>query len=481
MVRSQIPARNCRNINTRSRTNLFSINSMKTASNLPKTSRFAAIEALVRLDRTRYPIKQLLETVADQCQLLGVERGLAMNLVYGVLRQRDYLDLLLVQLCNRPISQLDTFVRFALLVGLYQLFCLDRIPESAAVNETVNAVKVAGLKKHLQGFVNGVLRAATRKRDELPTPDSLQTSGEPILNHPQWLTSRWRNHFGQSEMERICAVNNLEPQLTLRVNTRQVSPDLLADKLQQAGILVRPGRYAPDSLVLPDYQGAIPALPGYADGWFQVQDEAAQLATLLLGPFTNQAAYLDGCAGIGGKTSHILQLMTGKSRVVAVEPEPQRLRLLQENMLRLFPESHLTICSTKLQQYCRTSRLQFDRILIDAPCSGTGVIGRHPDIRWNRQPEDLGGYQLEQLDLLDCAAELVAPQGVLVYTTCSIEPEENQLVVEKFLNEHPTFTLTSCKAYLPETAASLIDGDFFAPHPAATIDGFFGARLERRP
>jgi len=454
---------------------------MEATRKKPRTSRFAAIETLLRLDRTRYPVKPLFDSVADECRIVGAERALAMNLIYGVLRRRHYLELLIDRLSSRQRDQLEPFVYQALLVGLYQLFCLDRIPESAAVNETVNALKAAGLKKHLHGFVNGVLRAATRQRETLPGPDGALAAGKPLLNHPAWLTERWRDRFGHDEMARICAVNNGEPSLTLRVNTLTTDRNRLLDRLHEAGIAAIPGPCAPDSLVLPGYQGSITALPGYGQGSFQVQDEAAQLAALLLGPFTSQMAYLDGCAGLGGKTSHILQLMAPGSRVVAVEPEPQRLRLLQENLDRLAPARQLTICRTSLQEYLRTSRLQFDRVLIDAPCSGTGVIGRHPDIRWNRQPDDLIGYQLEQLELLDTAAELVAPEGVLVYATCSIEIEENQQVVEKFLAAHPAFALTPCREFLPANAAGFLDGAFFAPRPTGVIDGFFAARFIHTP
>jgi 16S rRNA (cytosine967-C5)-methyltransferase len=445
-----------------------------------RTSRFAAIETLSRLQRTRYPVKPLFETVAEEYSLIGSERGLARNLVWGVLRRREYLDLLLNRLCNRPIDKLDTFVYSALSVGLYQLFCLDRIPESAAVNETVNALKVAGLKKHLHGFVNGVLRASIRQKKTLPGPDDLNPSGQPVLNHPEWLTQRWENRFGRQEMERICAVNNREPQLVLRVNSSRISrQQLIADLIDQ-DIAAKPGSFAPESLVLPDYQSAITSLPGYNLGYFQVQDEAAQLASLLLGPFTHKSSYLDACAGLGGKTSHIMQLTADlEPNIVAVEPEPQRQRLLQANIDRLFPEGRLTICKATLQDYCRTSRLQFAGVLVDAPCSGTGVTGRHPDIRWNRTEEELQRYQCDQLDILHHASELVAPFGILVYATCSLEIEENQEVIEKFLGTHKDFSITDCSGYLPENTASCMDGKFFSPHPTESIDGFFAARLQR--
>jgi 16S rRNA (cytosine967-C5)-methyltransferase len=446
-----------------------------------RTSRFAAIETLSRLQRTHYPVKPLFDTVAEECNLIGSERSLARNLVWGVLRRREYLNLLLGRLCNRPIDKLDNFVYSALSVGLYQLFCLDRIPESAAVNETVNALKTAGLKKHLHGFVNGVLRASLRQKDTLPCPDTLSASGRPLLNHPSWLTQRWEKRFGRVEMERICAVNNCEPQLVLRVNSSRISPQQFIAYLKDSGITASHGTFAPDSLILPDYQGTITSLPGYDQGYFQVQDEAAQLASLLLSPFTPNSRYLDACAGLGGKTSHIMQLTAGlDSDVVAVEPEPQRQRLLQENIDRLFPGGKLTICKTTLQDYCRTSRLQFTGVLVDAPCSGTGVTGRHPDIRWNRNEDELQRYQVDQLDILHHASELVAPLGILVYATCSLEIEENQEVIEKFLTTHTDFSITDCGSYLPKDAASCLDGIFFCPHPTESIDGFFAARLQRK-
>lgn len=446
---------------------------------LPKTARFAAIETLLRLQRTRYPVKPLLDTVAAECHLIGADRSMAMSLMYGVLRHREYLDLLLSALCNRPIGQLEPHVYQALCVGLYQLVFLDRIPESAAVNETVNALKAAGLKPHLHGFVNGVLRAAVRRRDELPPPGKPGPSGGPLLNHPAWLTNRWQARFGREEMERICASNNLEPMLVLRVNTLKISRRDCLRQLEGAGVAVHPGRHGPDSLILPEYRGSITTLPGYDQGFFQVQDEAAQLATLLLGPFTEPAAYLDGCAGLGGKTSHIMQSMAAGSRVVAVEPEPQRYRLLQENISRLCPDQPLSISRGSLQEYSRTSRLHFQRLLIDAPCSGTGVIGRQPDIRWNRQAEDLARYQQSQLELLGCAAELTAIEGILVYATCSLEPEENQQVIEHFLAEHRDFRRLDCNDLLPESARELTEDGYFAPRPNRTIDGFFAARLQK--
>lgn len=283
------------------------------------------------------------------------------------------------------------------------------------------------------------------------------------------------------ETERICMANNREPALALRANSSLITRDELGVLLQKNAISCRPGSYSDEALVLDNFHGQVNTLPGYDEGFFQVQDEAAQLATTLLGPFRNGGSYLDGCAGLGGKTSHLLQF--GKKhelQVHALEPDPYRLKKLHENVARLSSGHDVIIHKGRLQELETVNLPQFDGILIDAPCSGTGVTGRHPDIRWNRLPGELQLYQEQQLVLLAHAAILLAPQGVLVYATCSLEPEENRDVINKFLEIHQDFTLTDCSDLLPKSARSLLVNKFFSPRPSAMIDGFFAARMTRR-
>ncbi len=405
-----------------------------------------------------------------------------MQLVYGVLRHRQYFDRILEILSRTPLRKLDPFVHQSLAVGLYQLFFLERIPESAAVNEAVASCKKAKVPQRLHGFVNGILRQAIRQRDIISTQALTDKGGQLILNHPQWLVKRWQKNFGHAETERICRVNNMEPALVLRVNSTGIICDNFCRLLAEAGISYQLGSYSPDAVILPDFHGSIVSLPGYNEGFFQVQDEAAQLATTLLGPFLPGANYLDGCAGLGGKTCHLLQLARQHDlNITAVEPEPRRLKKLEENIHRLFAGDSLVIHKTTLQQFAALPGDHFfEGILIDAPCSGTGVMGRHPDIRWNREEEELLRYQQQQLELLANAAPLVKPQGVLVYATCSLEPEENHQLIDSFLRTHQEFVLTDCSPYLPKSAQRFVINKFFAPHPAATIDGFFAARMQKK-
>lgn len=437
-----------------------------------KTGRYAAIETLYHLKRTKLPLSQLFEQIMADHHVDGSDRQLAMKICYGVLRQKEYLDLVMTQLCRQPLSRIKPFAYNALQAGLFQLLFLDRVPESAAVNETVKAVAAARLPKPVQGFVNGVLRQSIRKRSELPQPDS-----GSLLNHPQWLTRRWQNHFGAETMKQICLSNNKEPSLCLRVTHRTTTAGLV-ELFRENGIFTTLGRFAPDALMMEPSQRSITALPGFEQGFFQVQDQAAQLATLLLGPFHDGTRILDCCAGVGGKTAHLLALTDKDSTsVVALEPNQDRLHQLKDNISRIADSSSLTIHNRTLEQYMKSTELRFDRILVDAPCSGTGVIGRHPDIRWNREEHQLAAYQKKQKLILEQAEKLLVPGGVLVYATCSIEPEENYQVISDFLGKHPHFTITDCRDYLPTQAHALVHKNCFAPLPAADIDGFFAARL----
>ena len=443
-------------------------------------ARFIAIETLRQLDQSKTPLPILFQRICKGQQLGGLDRSLAMNIIYGVLRQHQYLELLIGTLCKIPKKKLHPLVRHGLRVGLYQIFFLDRIPESAAVNETVNALKATHLPKRLYGFVNGVLRQSIRQKSELPQPMGQVKEAGAILNHPEWLTSRWAANFGTAEMQAICAANNQQQDLTLRVNLEKTSPREYCQTLGQSGIEAQPGRYSPEAVTLQDYQGTISALPDYAEDYFQVQGESAQLVTYLLAPIKKNGLYLDGCAGLGGKTRHLLEMVKKKEgRVIAVEPEHHRQEKLLQNLENFAQSQTFTLFQGPLQDYGKTKPPFFDGILIDAPCSGTGVTGRHPDIRWRRQPADIARYAVLQLELLTLASTWLQSDGVLVYATCSLEPEENVDIIKQFIQNNPSFTITDCAAYLPREAVELSRDKFFQPHPSDGTDGFFAARLVR--
>ncbi|UCD66348.1 MAG: 16S rRNA (cytosine(967)-C(5))-methyltransferase RsmB [Deltaproteobacteria bacterium] len=454
---------------------------MKKAS---RGARYIAIEILCGWEESRLPVDQLIEQNIPQEKLADPrDRQLILSLVYGVIRWRGYLDWVISKYSKHPLSKMKSRTLQALRVGVFQLLFLDRVPDSAAINETVQALKDMKQPKWLTGFVNGLLRSVDREREDIPGP--LKTKTEEtlpeaaLLSHPEWLIKRWKHRYGQAEAHKICQENNKRAPICLRVNTKLTSSTALLEKLRNHGLNVEAGKFSSLALKLHDYRGSITTIPGFAAGLFQVQDEAAQLVSLLLGPQQPGKSYLDGCAGLGGKTSHLAQMLAPNSRLVAVEPNPGRIKKLQENLGRLQLDTTVTIVEGTLDLLLHDNKGRFAGVLIDAPCSGLGVIRRHPDIRWNRKPEDLSRYQEMQVELLKIAAELIATQGILVYATCSMEPEENDEVIEQFLASHKQFALSDCRDMLPEPAACLVDSQgFFRTLPGRDdLDGFFAARL----
>lgn len=449
-----------------------------------RTARYTAIEALFTLARDRQPIKPVLDRLCHQYALPSKERNLARNLVYGILRNRSYLDVLLKHLCRQPINKIKPRVYHGLCVGLYQLFFLDRIPESAAVNESIKALRNMKVPSRLTGFANGVLRESIRQKDSLPQPEPPKNEND-ILNHPQWLTRRWARQYGKEKMVSICRSNGRDPQLTLRIDTSRICRDEYIARCNTEGIHAQKGSYSPAAVILTENNHAIEELPGFDDALFHVQDQSAQLASFLLAPFNDKSRWLDCCAGLGGKTIHIGEMVFGNttenfsSTITAIEPEYHRYQKLLENREQLRWKNQLHCHSSSLEEFAATKPETFDRILLDAPCSGTGVIGRHPDIRWNRREDDIQHYAKTQLDLLKTAASLLSTKGILVYATCSIEYEENHGVIKTFLKDD-NFRLLDCAQHLPASASQHLHNQCFAPLPSSELDGFFAARIARK-
>jgi 16S rRNA (cytosine967-C5)-methyltransferase len=441
-----------------------------------KSARFVAIKTLCELQKSRKPVNSIFTRVLTEYPLESNDRQLATNIIYGLLRNRESLDIMLQHLCTQPLKKLKPFVHQALRVGLFQILYLDRIPESAAVNESVKAVQAARLPKRLHGFVNGVLRNSIRKREELLA--LIENPAHPLLNHPQWLCQRWENRYGKEETIRICWQNNEQAVFSLQVNSCVTDRDTFREILRENNINSHHGDFCGDTLILEDFHGAVSGLPGFNEGYFQVQDQGAQLLAQLLGPMVQNGEYLDACAGVGGKTSVLVQLAKQvQARVSAVEPDKIRRDKFKENMKRLHPLLGIPLFPGTLQDFAATTSKRFHGILLDAPCSGTGVIRRHPDIRWNRRLEDFSHYQQTQIQLLQTATALLHPGGTLAYATCSLEKEENEQVVERFLAGNRDFSLEDCTSVLPAAAHPLVTEKHFAPLPGPEIDGFFGVRL----
>jgi 16S rRNA (cytosine967-C5)-methyltransferase len=443
--------------------------------------RGAAIDVLCRWEEQGEAVAQGLDrhgSILDQR-----DRQLLHSLVFGVIRWRGYFDWLIAQVSSHPLAKMKCRTRQALRVGLLQLLVMDRIPPAAAINETVLALKTARQPGWLTGFVNGLLRQVERRRAEIATPwqrpEELPLAAR--LSHPLWLLDRWLQRYGLEKTIALCTADNTPPVLCLRVNTRKVSVKSFLGICRQAGLVPQQGDFAPAAVRLPGYRGPVTAIPGYGEGFFQIQDEAAQLVSLLFAP-AGAGNFLDACAGLGGKTTHLAELLPEEGRVTALEPSPKRIEQLQANLNRLDLAAKVTITAGELENLAAPPPAAlFQGILVDAPCSGLGVIRRHPDIRWNRTPEELGRYQEKQLMLLAAAARLLAPGGVLVYATCSTEPEENEEVVEQFCRRQEDIAGTNCREFLPQAAAGLVDDKgFLRTLPGEQeMDGFFAARFTK--
>jgi 16S rRNA (cytosine967-C5)-methyltransferase len=445
--------------------------------NKADTARARAIAVLEHWEGQNVPVDLLLERELRRPFNDPRDGQLCRALVYGTLRWLGYLDWVLARFSKHPLKKMKPLTRQALRTGCYQLLFMDRIPPSAAINETVAILKANTQPRWLTGFVNGVLRRISREHDSLPVPGQPGGQGieeHDLFSHPRWLYERWCTRLGRERAALVCLANNRAAALSLRLHG--VGRDDYIKQLTQAGIVAKKGPYAPQAVILKEYKGLVSELPGYDAGAFQVQDEAAQLATVLMGDLLPAGRYLDGCAGLGGKTTHLAEMLPPDATLLAVEPEQHRYELLGENLRRLGLDGRVeTICG-RLEDI--GAKDKFNGILIDAPCSGLGVIRRHPDIRWNRHEGDLARYQAGQLKLLSRAAGLLEKDGVLVYITCSTEPEENDQVVGKFLAEHADFSVDDGSKYLPEAARSLVDDEgFLRTLPDQGLDGFFGARL----
>ncbi|MEH6580649.1 MAG: 16S rRNA (cytosine(967)-C(5))-methyltransferase RsmB [Halioglobus sp.] len=359
----------------------------------------------------------LLEKVTDR------DRGLVQQLCYGTLRQYPRLKGVLDQLLDKPLRKKDSDVTALLLVGLYQLDGM-RVPDHAAVAATVDATKSLG-KPWAKGLANALLRRYLREREDLNSALDEATSNA----HPQWLYGKIHKQW-PDDATSIIEANNGQPPMSLRVNTRRVNREDYLERLVIAGIPARASTLSPQGICL---QQAVDVsdLPGFADGDLSVQDEAAQLAGILLAARPGERI-LDACAAPGGKSCHVLELQPDLESLTAADIDEQRLLKVSENLQRLGLEASLQTMDATTPAPPEAGE-GFDRILVDAPCSASGVIRRHPDVKTLRRPEDIGQLADQQLRILQGLWPRLKPGGTMLYATCSILREENSQVIAKFL------------------------------------------------
>ena len=414
----------------------------------------------------------LVETLRE-VQLSERDRRFLTELVYGVTKAGASLDYMI----GRYVADLrkaQPAIRELLRLGFYQIFCMDRVPPSAACNTAVELAKKHG-RRGADSFVNGVLRAALREPESAAFPDGRDARSLALRTwHPQWMVERWIRTYGYERTEELCRCNNTSAPLSMRVNTLRTNRDALMAQLTAAGAQVRASAWVPDGIVL-DAHGALDELAALREGLAQVQDESSMLVAHILGAEPGMTV-IDACAAPGGKTTHIAQRMENRGWILAFDIYEEKIRRIERNAKRL----GISIIEAHLSDACEIGAVyagQADRVLVDAPCSGLGVLRRKPDARWKKSARDAKTLPSLQHAILESAAQTVKKGGVLVYSTCTMEECENAAVVNAFLETHTDFALEETGRFLPvqKTAERMVQIMPEADGP----DGFFIARMRR--
>jgi 16S rRNA (cytosine967-C5)-methyltransferase len=444
----------------------------------PLAARALALDVLLRIEKESVHADVTLAAALTASGLSTRDRALATRLVYGTLAWQGRLDWQLAHLANREPTTLDAHVRATLRLGLLQIDLLDRIPDHAAVTTSVELAK-----RHVpaaSGLVNAVLRRATRERHHLPLPDPTVDPAAHLaiaLSHPRWLVERWQARFQPGELRELLTADNEAAPTVLRA--RPGDRDALVARLTAAGVACEAGRFGPDAVRV---QAVDPhGLPGWAEGAFSVQSEASQLVAHLLAPKPGLRV-LDACAAPGGKTTYVADLMSDRGLIVALDHRRRGARAVAANAKRLGLRSIAALALDAGAADAAFGDRTFDRVLVDAPCSGLGTLRAHPEIRWRRQPADLVRLATQQRRILEAVTPLVKPEGVIVYATCTLTDEENEGVVAAWLEAHPELGRERAEAYVPEAARILVDaGGSLRTFPHRDdLDGFFAVRIRRR-
>jgi 16S rRNA (cytosine967-C5)-methyltransferase len=438
-----------------------------------------AFRILQRVEEAGAFASALLETRAAELRDPR-EAGLLTEIVLGVLRRRAILDHAVAGASSRALDAIDREVLISLRIGAYALLFLDRVPDFAAVDTAIDLVKEAGSGR-AAGFANGVLRRIAREREALlpPRPSPGDVSALALFrSHPLWITRRLVDRVGWDHADRLLAANNEPAATVLAPWPRAGTAAALAASLAADGVEVEPCRFVLDALRV--VSGVPQRAAAFRNGACWIQDEASQLATALFGT-TVGPHVLDACAAPGGKTLGLAARMPSGGFLVAADRHTKRLLRLKQNVSRVRADNVVVLATDMLRPGLVSG--WFDDVLVDAPCSGTGTLRRHPEIRWRLRPDELSELGDRQRMMLDAVADLVRPGGRLVYSVCSTEPEEGEAVLASFVERHPEFLRADPRPNLPLAARTLVGADYaLRTSPLVDgMDGFFAVLLTRRP
>lgn len=436
--------------------------------------RGTAIKILNRVERSDAYLDRLMEAEMSSDEMNELDKSLMNEIVTGVIRWKMKLDWVLTGFFHGNFSKAETNIKNALRVALYQIQSLDRVPHSAAVNEAVEFIKRLRGQK-VADLVNAVLRNIIRNLDNIRYPDPDEDRNRyltVIESHPLWMTRRWVERFGYDEAKRIMEANNSIPDLALRVNRLKVDFNNFLSLLDKHQLQYQRSRYS-DYFVRVQHMAGIGSSELFRQGYFTVQDESAGISVLLLDPIPGERV-IDLCSAPGGKTTFIGELMKNEGEIVAVDRYETRLNLVKNACQRL----GITIVQVVADDGVTIDIPPADKVLVDAPCSGLGVLAKKPDAKWRRDVDDIPKLAKLQGDLLDNAAKLVKLGGVLVYCTCTIEPEENYGQINNFLSQHPEFTIESANRYVHQDLVG-VNGSVETFQHRHGMDGSFSIRLRK--
>jgi 16S rRNA (cytosine967-C5)-methyltransferase len=445
-------------------------------SNLYRGPRGTAVKILNRVERSDAYLDRVLETEMRNTDMNELDKGLMNEIVTGVVRWQMKIDWVLTGFFHGNFTKAETNIKNALRVALYQILFLDKVPHSAAVNESVEFIKRLRGQKFAD-LVNGVLRNILRNLDNIRYPDFKENKIQHLAvveSHPTWMVKRWINRFGYDETKKLLVANNERPDLTLRVNRLKIDFNYFLSQLEQHQIQFTRSEYL-DFFVRVKHMAGIGSSDMFRLGFFVVQDESAGLVVKLLDPKPGDRV-IDMCSAPGGKTTFIGELMKNVGEIVAVDRYETRLNLVKNACQRLgIANAHYIAADAATVQTAPA-----ERVLVDAPCSGLGVLAKKPDAKWKREPEDLVNLVQTQRAILENAAKHVKPEGVLVYSTCTTEPEENFELIKSFLTDHPEFSIEAAGQFVDSRIVSADGYIETFPHRNA-MDGSFAIRLKKAP
>ena len=447
----------------------------KSGLNLYGGVRGISVKILNRVDRTDAYLDKLLEIEIKNSELKSEDKALLFEIVHGVIRWLGKIDWVLNGFYKGQFSKCIPNVKNSMRVALYQILFLDKVPDYAAVNESVEFVKKLQGEKSAN-LTNAVLRNIIRNKDGIRFPDKEKDTVNYLsafYSHPNWLVKRWVNRFGKEFTQNLLIANNKRPKHTLRINKLKTNPDELKTLLSEVGLNHSEGEYIEDYLQLSTLTN-ITNWEYFKKGYFSIQDESTGMACNILDAKPGMKV-LDLCAAPGGKTTFIAYRMKNEGEIVALDKFESRLNIFNKNIERLGITNVRAIAKDALE----FDEKDFDRVLADVPCTGLGTLTKKPDIKWKKDLSDIRNLAKIQLELLEKAGDLVKVGGYVVYSTCTIEPEENIDVVKKFLEKNSNFELMNVKGEIKD---SLIDENGCAQSfpNKHNMDGAFAAKLVRK-